>query len=98
MTNDYQYDKEAWEAFMQARRDTGKRVLFQGTLRTVQEWEDRGAPSVGARALSILRNMMYPPSYIAKCEAALALFLSDRQRAERFGFNARRKGLDLTDA
>lgn len=73
------YETEAWNAWMQARVD----------------WRQRDAPSVGARAAAILRGLMYPPSYIARCLAALALYLSDPQLSERRGFNPPRRGLNL---
>ena len=60
------YEREAWAAFLQARKD----------------WKRREAPSVGARAGSILRNLMMPPSYIAGCEAALKLYLAPWQQVE----------------
>jgi len=63
---DQQYEAEAWAAFIQARKD----------------WQERAAPSVGARAGSILRNLMMPPSYIRQCEEALKLYLAPWQQVE----------------
>jgi hypothetical protein len=61
-----------------------------------QNWKRRGAPSVGARARALLRDLLYPPSYIARCERALALYLSDRQLVERDGpAQRRRRSLNL---
>lgn len=63
-------DQEAWSAFRAASRD----------------WKRRQAPSIGARARAILNTLLYPPSYILKCEEALGLYLSDVQSADRPGF------------
>ena len=60
------YEREAWAAYVQARKD----------------WRERDAPSVGARAGSILRNLLYPPSYIRACEDALKLYLAPWQQVE----------------
>jgi hypothetical protein len=79
-------EEEAWRAFREARDP-----------RNPQNWKKRGAPSVGSRAGAILRNLMYPPSYIALCERALALYLGDHQLSERASnpqrVPERRKGL-----
>lgn len=63
-------DQEAWQAFRTASGD----------------WKRRHAPSIGARARAILNTLLYPPSYITKCEEALGLYLSDIQNADRPGF------------
>src|SRR5205809_120793 len=79
-------DHEAWEALYTARRKVWYLDPSSGGRTAMAEWKARQAPSEGARARSILNNLMYPPSYIAKCEAALALYLSDVQNADRKGF------------
>ncbi len=74
------YEQEAWDAFTAARGD----------------WKQRDAPSVGARASAIIRGLLFPPTYITRCLAALALYLSDPQRSERRGFQSKtRRGLNL---
>ena len=66
MASSDDYEREAWAAFLQARKD----------------WQRRDAPSVGARARSILRNLMMPPSYINACLVALDLYLAPWQKVE----------------
>lgn len=91
----FDHEKEAWDALIQARRFTGRVVLEDGKPRRTQEWEDRGAPSPGARARAILRALLFPPSYIARCEAAVALYVSESQNAERGGVHRPRRAFDL---
>jgi hypothetical protein len=79
-------DKEAWEAMHLARRKVWYLDPSSGKLNWVQEWQARHAPSVGARARAIINTLLYPPSYIQKCEDALALYLSLPQNADRPGF------------
>lgn len=85
-----EHEREAWNALNRARAtQTGDRR---------QEWERRGAPSPGSRASAILGNLLYPPSYIAKCREALTWYLSDTAMAERTGFyRPLRRGLSLYD-
>lgn len=71
-----EHEREAWAAFIQARKD----------------WQARDAPSVGARAGSILRNLMYPPSYIRACEEALKLYLAPWQQVEHGTKGYQRRG------
>lgn len=79
-------DQEAWDAFRQASRRVSYTDPFSGLTRHDQEWKARNAPSIGARARAILNMLLYPPSYITKCEEALGLYLSDLQNADRPGF------------
>ena len=81
-----EHEREAWEAMNAAIRR--ERYVEPGTGKVwyLKNWQIRHAPSVGARAGAILRNLMYPPSYISACEIALALYLSDEQMSERRGF------------
>lgn len=62
-----------------------------GKQQTLQEWQYRQAPSVGARALAILHSSMYSDSFMQLAEAALRLYLSEEQMAERKGFYRSRK-------
>ena len=79
-------DKEAWEALNQANRRVSYLDPQTGKVWQLKEWQARQAPSAGARARSILRNLLFPPSYISACELALALYLSEPQNADRHGF------------
>lgn len=83
----------AWEAFQQARRRVPE-IQPDGSTIYLQEWQQRHAPSVGARALAIVRNHLAPPSYIAAVEEALKLYLSDAQLAERRGFYSPRRSME----
>lgn len=60
------HERLAWEAFIRARHD----------------WVSRDAPSVGARAVAIIRTWPFPPSETREIEAALALYLAPWQRVE----------------
>lgn len=90
MTPDWA-DREAWDAFNQANKREPYTDPNTGKVWMLKNWQRRQAPSVGARARAILRNLMYPPSYISACELALAQYLSDGQNADRRGFDSRRR-------
>lgn len=79
-TQEEMAEKDAWACLMQAHDD----------------WKQRSAPSWGARAKALARNMMYPPSYINQVEGYIGLFLADDQMAERYGFKHQRKMLGDT--
>jgi hypothetical protein len=59
----HEHEVLAWEAFNQARRRVPE-YQPDGSTVWVQEWQHRQAPSVGARALAIIRNHLAPPSYM----------------------------------
>jgi hypothetical protein len=79
-------DLEAWLAVRQAAKLVHYQDPSSGRITPMKEWQSRHAPSLGARARSILNNLLFPPSYITKCEEALGLYLSDIQMADRPGF------------
>lgn len=88
-------EDEAWDALRRARQRVPV-VQPDGRVRMLPEWQQRGAPSVGARAGAIIRNLMYPPSYIALSERALGLYLSQEQQSERDSLRQRaRNGMSL---
>ena len=82
----YEHEREAWDAFNQANRRVPVVNPITGKVQWLKEWQARQAPSVGARARAILRNLLYPASYITCSELALARYLSDEQNADRRGF------------
>ena len=85
------HEKEAWEALNAANRRVPYQDPVTGKMWNLKYWQARQAPSVGAMARSILRNLLFPPSYISACELALALYLSDEQNADRRGFYRQRR-------
>lgn len=49
----------------------------------IDDWKQRGAPSLGARAKSILRTHLDRPSHYDRAEEFLGLYLSQEQMIER---------------
>lgn len=80
------HEREAWEALNRANQRERYTDPQTGKVWMLKNWQIRQAPSVGARARAILRNLMFPPSYISACEIALALYLSEDQNSDRRGF------------
>lgn len=80
------HEREAWAAMQAANRREPYTDPSTGKVWMLKNWQRRQAPSVGARARSILRNLMMPPSFISACELALSLYLSDEQNSDRRGF------------
>jgi len=60
------HERLAWEAFIRARHD----------------WQQREAPSVGARARAIVRSWPFNPSETRDIEAALDQYLAPWQKVE----------------
>jgi hypothetical protein len=79
-------DTEAWNALHQANHTVWYLDPSSGKRTSMAEWKARHAPSVGARARAILNTLLYPPSYVTKCEEALELYVSVSQNADRKGF------------
>lgn len=95
-----EHEDYAWRAMRAARRmvnlDSRQPKFVDGVWRAVvQEWQYRGAPSPGARAVYILHDMVpreIGGDYMRKCEQALRLYLSDEDMTERPGTRRHKKG------